>query len=94
MHHGDLNMKYKTVSTIAAILCGTLLAFVVRAQENEQVKAAATRPNSESAQPAAEKKKVRGTAADLLLKIKHEDIPYVPKSEYSSDMEFEYVLRI
>ena len=38
-------MKYKTVSTIAAILCGTLLAFVVRAQENEQVKAAATRPN-------------------------------------------------
>ena len=84
-------MKHKTVSTIAAILCGTLLAFVVRAQENEQVKAAATRPNSESAQPAAEKKKVRGTAADLLLKIKHEDIPYVPKSEYSSDMEFEYV---
>ena len=62
-------MKHKTVSTIAAILCGTLLAFVVRAQENEQVKAAATRPNSESAQPAAEKKKVRGTAADLLLNI-------------------------
>ena len=23
MHHGGLNMKHKTVSTIAAILCGT-----------------------------------------------------------------------
>ena len=85
-------MKHKTVSTIAAILCGTLLAFVVRAQENEQVKAAATRPNSESAQPAAEKKKVATVSdAALLSKIKSGESSYISKNAYSSGMEFEYV---
>ncbi len=28
MHHGGLNMKHKTVSTIAAILCGGFLSFI------------------------------------------------------------------
>ena len=27
MHHGGFNMKYKSVSTFAAILCGTILLF-------------------------------------------------------------------
>ena len=43
----------------------------------EQVKVA-TAPSDA---PAAEKKKIRGTAADLLPKIKPEGSPYVPKSE-------------
>ena len=35
MHHGGLNMKHKTVSTIAAILCGGFLVFIPAfAQEN------------------------------------------------------------
>ena len=62
-------MKTKSIcsaffAVIAVFLtAATALPFATLAQEDGQLKTTATRPNSESAQPAAEKKKVRGTAA-------------------------------